>query len=993
MIRAIVWKEFREQAMVGLSLLVLGSGLLAAVAAELGEAAAPSTAALGPGDVIHFLGAGLLGTLLLAVTAGMVCGGSLFAAEREAGTMGFLESLPVSRWQLWRAKVIAGSALVVIQVGAVLGVAVGLGLVGTVGWALAVIIYSFLAFCWGMYGSTLARTTLGSVGVAIPAASVAAVVFLVPIMLFFHHPRTLIPRPEGALLFLGLMFTTPLVGSVLAFTRPDRARRADGTAARVRPVVRPIPQDKAAPDAAPPDYVLPVPSQAGVKALLWLATHQLIRPGVILSGFAIVFGASLLSPTLQPVLVWPMFALAAGLFAGVTMFADEQSSGTARFWGEQRLPVGRVWAVKVVVHIGFALWLTFLLTLPSILRATISPGVIQGESALAVLFQSRLFEEQQLGTEGWKYLFVPVGYGFAVGHLCGLLFRKVVVAAGVAGLVGGTAAGLWLPSLLGGGVWHWQLWLPLVVILMTARLILRAWAADRLIARTPVTFLVGGVGLAILVMVAGIGYRWIEVPDDNSGDRDVEYVTTGLIPVENNTGGREFRTAAEHFAQAAGTSGLGGGTERFGTGNRTRMEELTERVLDMGFVGDALDPKRTQDVFAWLTQIYSDAQPGVRQEVIWHQAAISAAHQPTGLFEHPLILSLSTGRMTLENGRRMAIVILAQGLRRQAEHDPAAFLISLQTTLALGRSMRNGSTVIAFYVGTEVTRSAFRATDRWLQDLVGRPDLLREALALILEDDRALPTRLLPDGRVAPAEIPPVDLGIPFDPTPHLLTERYVLREQSKAPSQWLPDQLTPLGEDKVVATSVADLVAFAWSVPWERERTRRLVGLGLEDGGGPKYKSLARGRPGGRMTRANTRPEELTELDRHQRACRRGLALKLAVRLYQAEKGVVPPDLGAVVTAGYLTAIPLDPYDGQPFRYEVAGPDGIVFKPPIPLDSTRLTAPLPPPVVTAGRPGQARVWSVGPNQLDEGGRSLPLVPGNPNGGDDLVFLIPLPPK
>jgi hypothetical protein len=73
---------------------------------------------------------------------------------------------------------LAGTALALLQVGGVLAVAVALGLVVNAGWVIAVVVYSLMAFCWGMYGSTQARTTLGSVGLAIPAASLATITFL-----------------------------------------------------------------------------------------------------------------------------------------------------------------------------------------------------------------------------------------------------------------------------------------------------------------------------------------------------------------------------------------------------------------------------------------------------------------------------------------------------------------------------------------------------------------------------------------------------------------------------------------------------------------------------------------------------------------------------------------------------------------------------------------------------------------------------------------------
>ncbi|HEX4612525.1 MAG TPA: hypothetical protein VH092_30305, partial [Urbifossiella sp.] len=218
MIRAIIWKEFREQGLIGLTLVVLGGGVLVAVAVL----ADPPQATTVPGDILRALGPGPLATLLLAVTAGTVCGGALFAAEREAGTHGFLDALPVARARVWVGKLVAGGLLAAAQAGAVIAAGLGLGLLTTPGWAVAVALYSLLAFCWGVLGSTLARTTLGSVGVAVPAATLFAVLYLFPILLVFQMPGTPVPRPPGVVLFLGLMFVTPLAWSAVAYTRPDR---------------------------------------------------------------------------------------------------------------------------------------------------------------------------------------------------------------------------------------------------------------------------------------------------------------------------------------------------------------------------------------------------------------------------------------------------------------------------------------------------------------------------------------------------------------------------------------------------------------------------------------------------------------------------------------------------------------------------------------------------------------------------------------------------
>lgn len=966
MVQAIVWKEFREQGLIGLTLIVLGSGVLVA-AAVLSD---PPAAGVSSSDPLRFLGAGRLATLLLAVTAGTVCGGALFAAEREAGTLGFLEALPVSRWDIWLGKLAAGAALVVCQVVPLLGLGAALGLVesGRVGLQLG--LSALHAFVWGVYGSTVARTTLGSVGVAIPAAVLAAFAYAFPIVLLFHYPGSTLIRPEGWLLLLTLMFSTPVALSAFAFTRQDRDRSADDRSAAVPMGL--VAADPARPPAAPPA----APSvrrgpRLGLKALVWLSARQLLLPGLVGSAFALGFGLVLLVPVVQPVLAWPPLALAAGVLAGVTLFADEQAHGSARFWGERRLPVGRAWGVKLLVHAAFAAWLLVLLALPIVVQAVAAGrDVVRPDTPLAAAFRSRLFESAHLGGEAWKYLLVPAVYGFVAGHLCGLLFRKAVVATGVAGVVGGTAAAAWGPSLLAGGVHHWQLWLPVVAAVVTARLLMRPWAADRVMTRAPLTLLGGGVAAAVVVIAAGLGYRAVEVPDDPAGEDDQVYVQ-GLPTYDANVAGRDFRSAAEQFGLVAYPNPDSNRPESAGPPvgpNEVRLEQLP-----VGGLGENDEP-----FIAWLDKLYAARPAGAAGQASWHAAAAEAARKPTGLFEPPLTAGSARGVSTMEYGRRMGLAVAAHGLRRQRQGDPGAFVDDLRTALALGRNFRNGSGVPALRNGLSVGRAAFAAVDPWLRQLDGRPDLVREALGVVLEDERSVLTRRLPDGTVLPAEVPAADGHVPFDPVPHLLAERFVVRDLLKAPGQWLADQLTPAGREREVNVPVADLIAFGWATPWEKERTRRLVGLSPDRRAAAGLPGLARGRPGAAYVVRAPNPEDLAEQDRLFRAARRGATLKLAVRVYQAEHDGNPPaDLAALVP-DYLPAVPTDPYSDAPFKYRVA------------------TGQNPPPGVRQGRAypaGQPVAWSVGPNRTDEGGWAEAFTLADQPRREDLVFPTPLVPK
>ncbi|AMV27862.1 hypothetical protein VT84_25895 [Gemmata sp. SH-PL17] len=921
MIRAIVWKEFREQWVIGLTLIVLGGGLLVG-AAQLGDPPSSGASAL---DVVRSLGLGRLATLMLVVTSGMVCGGALFAAEREAGTMTFLEVLPAARWALWRTKLVAGFALALVQTCVVLVLAAALGL-ADLSFAGRLVMYGLLAFAWGALGSTLARTTLGSVGIAIPAATIATFVFLVPICLAFAPRGSNFPRPIGWVAFEVLMLLTPLIVSGRAFTAPDRARATRRGH-----------------------------STSTTRALVWLCTRQLRVVAPVLSAFALAFGFMFLMPEVRAVFVWPPVALVAGVLAGVTAFGDEQAHRIAPFWAEGRLPLGRVWRVKIGLHLLLVLWLLFLVALPSVVRTQFESHTRfgHGRGPFAIIFHERLFDE--LGPQAWKYLLLPAVYGFATGHLCGLLFRKLVVACGVALMVGGCLSALWGPSLLAGGVLHWQVWLPAVVLLVTARLILRSWTTDRGVQHGPLLRLVGGISAALLAFAVGIGYRVLEVPDDASGAADIAFVNS-LPGFDENVAGREFRAAAERYARAAAAVAPEPDRQPGGRG-RPRVDERLEIVLRQGW------PAHDAELASWLDHVFLDPHL-TADEAPWPVMAAGAADKPVGVFESPqLVNTAAATAASLENARRMAVTLLARGLQRQAAGEPGEFLPALRTVMALVRNLRHGSGVLALVVGLEVERMALLAADRWLERFAGPTERLREVI------------RVLEEG----------DTGGDLDVEPHYLADRYVLREQMRVPGQWLAPHLVTAGGSDELAAAEADLVSFAWTVPWERERTRRLVGLGFEQGfPGPslQHTLFLVGRPGAGLFLARNRSiGDVVETERYLRVMRRVGAIKFACRAHLMDRKSTPATLAELVAGGYLRAAPVDPYsDGRAFGYRISPGEEL-------RSSTQLRGgPADDTMIRTVSAGQILVWSVGADRTDQGGH---VAPGGVR-AEDIVFLVPM---
>ncbi len=951
MTRAIVWKEIREQGLIALMLVILGSVVLVAASmlADPPVETAPSS------DVLRFLGVGMVATLMLTVTAGMVCGGAVFSAERESGTMSFLESLPTSHWRIWKAKLAAGLGLTIVQIAVLVTVAACLGLVTKSGSALAIFVYSLLAFVWGMFGSTLARTTLGSVGIAIPAAILTSFVTLIPITLIFQNPGSTFPRLTGVLLFLTCMLVVPLVMSSWLYTQPDRARRAEHGR----------------------------PSRLGLASLHWLALRQLALPGTVISFFAIGLGLCMLAPGIEPFMVWPGLALIAGVVSGVLAFADEQHHGSGRFWSEQRLPLGRLWSVKVGLSMAFCAWLLVLLALPMELRHQFSRAEpwwsSRGHTAFASMFNCPLFDE--LGHNGWKYLLLPAVYGFTAGHLCSLVFRKLVVACGVAGLLAGAGTLAWGPSLLSGGVKQWQLWLPPLITLATGRLLLRSWSADRLASRQSLTALATGVGCCLLALAVGIGFRVLEVPDRPDSEADVHYVTS-LVSVADNLAARDLKTATERYSRNATANSLQFDQNR---GRRKRIEDRLDEIPARGW------PENDSSLDEWLEHMYAPASPG--EDGTWYSLVEASADRPVGIYEHPLMIP-STGVTphSLLSAQRMGTAMLARGLQLQARGKPEAFVTCFRGAMTLARSLQNGSVISCLRTGFEVERQALLALDRWLEHLPPEAEGIRAVLAPVPASPTAAlgavfqRPRLLLDLSEFLTRIEP---AAPFDPAPNYLAERFVMREAMKSPNQWLATLMTPPGATSTTAEQAVNLVGIAWAVPWERERTRRLLGLDYEKGQSPHLHYLA-GRPGSALLMFRTMtPRDLIEFAMQLTVARRAAILSLALRAFHAEHGKYPDALQELVQAGCLHELPRDPHDeSRNYGYRVSR--GEVLRATIRGTADRLMALREEPVDRAVAPGQAILWSVGQDRVDQGGMNPPgVVLIGHNRSDDVVILVP----
>jgi hypothetical protein len=139
---------------------------------------------------------------------------------------------------------------------------------------------------------------------------------------------------------------------------------------------------------------------------------------------------------------------------------------------------------------------------------------------------------------------------------------------------------------------------------------------------------------------------------------------------------------------------------------------------------------------------------------------------------------------------------------------------------------------------------------------------------------------------------------------------------------------------------------------------------------------------------------------------------LKLALRQYQEETGKPAVTLN-VLAPRYFRAIPTDPYDGHPFRYRLsrgeriiwpedpnqqapAAPGGMMGGPPGAAGPGDMVLQPDKPQEPRGRlipPGQGILWSIGDDRNDDGGKQQAENPSISQRGEDIIFLVPLPPK
>jgi hypothetical protein len=529
MILTLAWKEVREHQAIWLTMLVmtvvLGWGLPRLVAA---------------GDPAGTAAVAALTILGMAAANGVVCGSMMFAGEHEGGTLVFLDIFLGCRGLLWFGKFAIGIVLVLAQ-----AVAVALALLllkqqppdwimALVGidarhpdsraWLLILPVVSLEAYALGLLGSSFTQRVLsGAALAALGVTPILLMAIMAPPLVFYTLQVVIgcIVLPISYLNFVA-QSREPTLGTAPEFEGPVNSKeqfldlweefeQEDDTfgeapasdAPATIPAISPTrPAGSRAGDPTPPvpesGRGSPAHAASANEVLWWLTLNQAWLLLLILAGAALLIG--MITPANTQVL-WPLATLLLGVACGTAAFAPEQRDLSYQFLSAQHLPLKTIWRFKVLfwlaVAVAGALLIVFGHFLNIVLRRRPNDAF---EGTLPELMGPTLF------------FGVWLVYGFCTGQVFVWVCRKSILALLVSFLVAGCAIGLWLPSVLCGGMTGWQLWVPPLTMLLATWSLMRAWASGRIKERKPLAALVG-FGLATIVWaLVNFGYRAWEIP-------------------------------------------------------------------------------------------------------------------------------------------------------------------------------------------------------------------------------------------------------------------------------------------------------------------------------------------------------------------------------------------------------------------------------------------------------------------------------------------------
>ncbi|HEX3315062.1 MAG TPA: ABC transporter permease, partial [Gemmataceae bacterium] len=504
MLRAIFWKEWRQQRVLVLAILILMPIVLGVFVWASGL-----FGALGNVPLSDKLG---MFSVWVAFLQAIVTGSMLFAGESESGTLDYLDACSADRSRIWFAKMTSA-----------LGISLPIALVPTLfvgleGLLLTAFVLETLVFA--ATASVFVRTTFRAIGATIVSLGL---IFYAEGPILAAIERLRLDHRTAYVAIIGLNLANVGVALYLSwrrFCRTDRERLADKLGSVVVRV--------------PPGWL---------TGPMWMVLRRqwmsLLAVGLGLVAFYFwieqatdQYGRYGRMDALAPALL-----LAIGCVCGWSVYALEPG-GTELFLGDQRFPRGRLWLAKA----GVWLALTILPVLPIAVASFQRGGYFPPDAS---------WLDRWGITHALPMLMLGM-LGFSVGHLFGIHDRRLPVTIVLTVLVAMPIGAAWYAPLYGGAS-AWQLVVVPILILAAGRFELRRWTAGRLDGAAHWI----RCGVIVLVCFAWTGLilwqRTVEVPDVGEPFVAVESTTETPMEHERNQRIASLATTARYrFDQVRG---------------------------------------------------------------------------------------------------------------------------------------------------------------------------------------------------------------------------------------------------------------------------------------------------------------------------------------------------------------------------------------------------------------------------------------------------------
>lgn len=874
MTAVVCWKEYRQQRWIWVTIVGLGTLLIFATAEAIGRG--------GFWQVFHEQEVrSVLWTMVmcLGLAYGVVCGALLLASEKEDDTQTYLDRLSPKRGPVWHAKLRIGVLLTLTQATVLSCLGVILGFLSW-RWAVLVPMLSLAALASGLLGGAMYRRVLPAV---LTGTGFLAAGLLGPL---------LFSAGWGFLAIITVLGVAAAHASWKVYSTEDRTRDT----------------------ALMPHSGRVISSRRALDWLMWQQGRWVLIPCLI---GCVVVGLVL---RLAPLILWPIGTWLIGLICGLAVFAGDQGGGQ-NFWGNQRLPLGRIWAGKIVFW-GSA--------------AVLVAAVFWGVSVGLLLFVDTYFErytgergywfnqwrEQGLGLltaqlDPVTFLTLWLSYGFAFGQFFSLVWRRSITGAILAVAIGGFFVLAWAPSVFAGGLHAWQV-LPIALLLLVAsRLAMRPWAAGRLYSARPMAWIVVA-GIVSSAWLAGnLHYRVAEVPDvPEPFDRNAFLAS---IPAGENAR-RLFNEAAHDLAAHLRhvEARLGPRAQPLAAEKHDKKSPTASRVDLLEAIQTSGWPKKDAEIAAFLDLALEGRWVKKVEEML--------ELPPAPLLDLRVMSWWASPLPAHQECRMMALLFASRSCQVQARGDHSGALEQLNKTLALSRRLRYHAPGIGVVIGQAVENIALTRWQGWLNELGPKRKLLRQAID-ILEDHRA--------------RMPPATDAIKAEAIVFQNSWPFVENHSTQAPRR--PEE-----------RFLRDLE----QMPWEKERHSRLfaallqgqlhrlelpyweVARAQQEGTGHAHDWIARYQalppasgPGGELTesqwgrliRASSQSYAWTmlfSLDPYRQAASqrsvRAALIATALTLYQAGKSKSAMTL-TDLTPQFLKEVPIDPVIGKSFQFRIS--------------------------------------------------------------------------